>query len=107
MKQSIEKPLPIGLDLSKKQRGKTSFKEFDIRLETEQRPDVVLKTILRSIRRHYIALFNKKTNYIKCKRGKGPEYFIEQLKAFVDLVFSGKNERALKQRHVQWLGTNG
>lgn len=62
---------------AKLKRGKTSFKEFDIKLETLQRPDVVLKTILRSIRRYYIVKFNKTTNYIKCKRGKGPEFFRE------------------------------
>ena len=62
-----------------KKSGKKEMKENEFRLETRQRPDVVLKTILRSIRRYFITIFNNTTNYNKCKRGKGPDYYWEQL----------------------------
>ena len=55
----------------------------EIQLETNQRADVVLKGILRQIRHFFIAKFNKLTNYIKSKRGKGPEYFVMCLRAYV------------------------
>lgn len=55
----------------------------EIHLETKQRPDVVLKSILRSIRRFYIGKFNLLTNYIKSKRGKGPEFLVQCLTAYV------------------------
>lgn len=63
------------LPLKKTISNPNQFKDFEIRLETKQRADVVLKTILRQIRRHYIKLFNESTNYIKSKRGKGSDFF--------------------------------
>jgi len=64
------------------------FRLDTIRLDTTQRPDVVLKTILRSIRRYFITIFNNTTNYNKCKRGKGPGYFWEQLYKFTTHLFT-------------------
>jgi hypothetical protein len=87
---------------AKLKRGKTSFKEFDIKLETVQRPDVVLKTILRQIRRYYILKFNKTTNYIKCKRGKGPEFFRDQLRLFVNTVALSDKTKAFKEKIWQY-----
>ena len=74
------------------------FKDFEIHLETKQRADVVLKTILRQIRRHYINLFNQSTNYIKSKRGKGPDFFREQLKLFVGLLAKKDKSKSLKAK---------
>ncbi len=62
----------------------------------------MLKTILRQIRRHYIVQFNQTTNYIKSKRGKGPEFFREQLKAFVTLLFRKDKSKTLKIKIAQY-----
>ena len=60
-------------------------------LQTTQRQDVVLKTILRLIRRFYVQKFNKVTNYIKSKKGKAPSYYREQLHQFVIHLSKSKN----------------
>lgn len=67
-------------------RLKTSFRKHDILLNTTQRQDVVLKTILRLIRRFMIAKFNKVTSYIKAKRGREPSFYLEQLRVFVEYL---------------------
>ena len=53
-------------------RSKKIIKSKEVLLETTQRVDIVMKTILRSIRRYYINLFNSITHYNKIKRGKEP-----------------------------------
>ena len=73
------------------------FKKLDLKLDTKQRSDVVLKTVLRQIRRHYLRLFNDTTNYIQKKRGKGPEFYKENLKTFVDYMI--KKEKALSNKY--------
>lgn len=64
-------------------RRRNPFKNFEVKLETEQRSDVVLKTILRQIRRHYLLPFNESTKYISVKRSKDPEFYRQCLKNFI------------------------
>lgn len=46
--------------------------------------------------------FNRFTSYIKCKRGKGPEFFIESLKDFVDKLSKVDKSQKLKSKLVEW-----
>jgi len=72
------------------------FKTLDVRLETNQRSDVVLKTVLRQFRRYYLHQFNATTSYISKKRGKGPDFYREHLKAFVEIIIKKDKRLSLK-----------
>ena len=43
------------------------------------RGDVILKTILRCMRKHYLEEFNKVTGFIKSKNNKDENFYIECL----------------------------
>ena len=70
---------------------------MEVRIDTKQRSDVVLKTVLRQIRRHYLHLFNTTTNYISKKRGKSPDFYREHLKSFVEIITA--NDNGLKAKY--------
>jgi hypothetical protein len=69
---------------------------LDVKLETNQRSDVVLKTVLRQFRRYYLHQFNAVTNYISKKRGKGPDFYREHLKAYVETIIKKDKRLSLK-----------
>lgn len=63
----IEKTIVVGRAAGAKRMNR-SFRRHDITLETTQRHDVVLKTLVRAIRRYYLEQFNKVTEYEKRAR---------------------------------------
>ena len=67
-----------------------------MKLETNQRSDVVLKTVLRQFRRYYLHQFNATTNYISKKRGKGADFYREHLNAFVETIIKKDKRLSLK-----------
>lgn len=72
--------------MTKSKRTKTSFSKHQILIETNQRQDVVLKTILRQIRRYFIMKFSKSTNYIKTKRNKDSIFYRTQIQVLVAIL---------------------
>ena len=52
-----------------------------------QRKDVVMKTVLRKIRKYFLAQFNTETEYIHMKKAKGRrDHFLKKLGEWLDLV---------------------
>lgn len=51
---------------------------------TKQRQDLVIKTILRTIRKYYLQDFCEKTNFLTKKRRKGPEFLTQTLSFYID-----------------------
>jgi len=75
----------------RKRRIKTSFRSHDILLDTTQRNDVVLKTILRLMKRFFLLQFNTVTSYSKLRREKEPSFYYEKIQEYVAFLSKHKN----------------
>ena len=54
--------------------------------------DIVLKIMIRTMRRYYSKIFNKKTSYVVRKRYKGGEYLFNCLDIFINSTFTNVDE---------------
>lgn len=69
------------------------------------RSDIVLKTILRKLRKQYLTDFNNKTNYIKSKKNKKPQFLLDKLKEYAHSLLKGRCALAqLEDELVFFLG---
>jgi len=59
------------------------------------RSDIVLKTILRKLRKQYLTDFNTKTNYIKSKKNRKPQFLLDMLKEYAHALLKGRNSPVL------------
>jgi hypothetical protein len=56
----------------------------------QTRPDVLFKNFLRAMKKAYLNQFNEATLFIKKKRYRGTEFFLESLAIFIEEI--SKNE---------------
>jgi hypothetical protein len=64
-----------------------------------KRSDLIFKTILRKVRKVYLADFNKTTGYIKGKKNQDKKFYLEKLHIYTHQTFprASENEQFLKE----------
>lgn len=68
------------------------------------RSDIVLKTILRKMRKQYLTDFNNKTNYIKSKRNRKPQFLVDKLTEFAKFLLKDQLDQDFEDELVFFMG---
>ncbi len=79
--------------ITKSKIAKISFKKLRIKIQSNQRLDVVMKTVFRISRRYFTNDFNRVTNYIKTKRNDAKTFYLSKISKYVKkFVQKNKND---------------